>query len=176
MSGNGMITSVWGKPAWFYLHCVVQGYPVNPSEFDKENGNPVGTTKTNYKRFITSVGDTLPCRFCRESYKIFIKESPPALESRDDLAHWLWILHNKVNEKIGKELDSDFDSVYAKYESFRAKCSKSGRQLGCTSPVDHLPPQKCEIVIFRDRCPLSKYALFIFVISVCILLLSRRKK
>ena len=37
ISGDGMLTSVWGPSMWHYLHTMSFNYPVNPTEDDKKN-------------------------------------------------------------------------------------------------------------------------------------------
>ena len=37
MSGDGMLTAVWGPSMWHYLHTMSFNYPVNPTEDDKKN-------------------------------------------------------------------------------------------------------------------------------------------
>ena len=130
---NGMMVSMWGPPGWKYLHSVAHGYPVSPSEYDLLNGNAAGSTESVYKTFFSLVGKTLPCRLCRESYSQFVRENPVRTGSREELTRWLWEIHNKVNDKLGRA-QYDFDSTSNYYESFRAKCSNS-KSKGCTEPL-----------------------------------------
>ena len=58
-------TKAWGGPAWFYITCVAMGYPEK---------NPTKKQQNEYKKFYVSVGKTLPCCLCRESYDKFIKD------------------------------------------------------------------------------------------------------
>ena len=62
-----MQTSSWGKPGWIYLHTTSFNYPNDPDEYDRSMDVPIGTTRQTYKKFFTSVGETLPCRYCRLS-------------------------------------------------------------------------------------------------------------
>ncbi|CAM9155286.1 unnamed protein product [Ectocarpus sp. 12 AP-2014] len=75
-NNNGLCTSTWGSPGWFFLHCVAAGYPVDPDEYDDIRGNARGKTKRAYASFFKNTGHVLPCRFCRESYFGFIAETP----------------------------------------------------------------------------------------------------
>ena len=67
---NGMITKIWGPPAWIFLHCVTMGYPV---EFDPENEDHVQRRESMIE-FFNSITNVFPCKYCRESYEEFIKE------------------------------------------------------------------------------------------------------
>ena len=173
-SGNGFVTSSWGPPAWEFLTFAAYGYPVDPDSFDRDNGLPVGTTKMRYKTFFTSIGDILPCKFCRDSYRIFIKEIPIKLGSRNELTYWLWQIHNRVNEKLGKS-SMKYEEVKKKYEGFRAACSsKQKLGLGCTKPSDKKPPLKC--IIIYTRCP-SFFTYFVASVVIMVILgLAYKKK
>ena len=133
---NGMMTKVWGPPGWFFLHTVSFGCPVSPSDFDKENDLPEGTTKQNYETFFRNVGNILPCRYCRDSYKEFLTELPPDASSRDSLVKWLWEIHNKVSNKLGDEYtDASLGKIKSRYERYRAKCNKKQMAKGCSVPL-----------------------------------------
>ena len=110
----------WGSSGWTFLHTISFNYPDKPSK----------QTMNDYKNFYESMGTVLPCKYCRESYKIFIKELPiePALKSRKLLTKWLYLIHNKVNNKLRKQglitaKNPTYISVCKKYEAMRAKCS-----------------------------------------------------
>ena len=52
MSGDGMLTSVWGPAAWHLLHTISFNYPINPTEENKKQ----------YKEFVESLANVLPCK------------------------------------------------------------------------------------------------------------------
>jgi len=154
---NGMMTKVWGPTGWLFLHCVTFGYPyaINDTNFDH------AYKKEHYKRFFNSIGNVLPCKYCRESYKDFIKETPidDYLNSRKDLCFWLYKIHNKVNYKLGITGDTvpSFEEVQEFYEQFRAKCKKTteeeravNKEKGCVSPADGTP-KKCLINVVKCK-------------------------
>ena len=135
-ANNGMMTRVWGPPGWFFLHCVTFGYPVDPAKFDEERDQVPGTTAKAYNEFFMRVGDILPCKYCRESYKKFIRELPPDVTNRDTLVEWFWAIHNKVNEKLeDKYDDASLEQIKERYERYRAKCSTKQVARGCAVPV-----------------------------------------
>ena len=107
-SKNGMQTRVWGPAGWVFLHCIAQNYPENPTDLQKEM----------YKSFFELVGNVLPCRYCRESYQEFVKETPlnkNVMKNRYTFSKWLYDIHNKVNEKLGIKNCSTFKQVTEKY-------------------------------------------------------------
>ena len=123
---NGMITKIWGPPLWSALHSITFGYPIEPTNEDKNN----------YKIYFEKLGDVLPCKYCRESYKQFIKEGKTKLnddvmESRETLTKWLYHLHNTVNNKLEVDYKVSYDDVVERYEKYRAKCSGNASSKGC---------------------------------------------
>jgi hypothetical protein len=143
LNNNGMMTKVWGPPGWLFLHCVTFGYPYVIDEFDYTHFQK----RNDYKQFFTYLGKILPCRYCRESYNQYIKELPidNFLGSRKDLCLWLYLIHNKVNDKLGvPKCDiPSFKELQEKYESYRAECKKTTEKerlekkaKGCVTPID----------------------------------------
>lgn len=143
---NGMMTKVWGPAGWLFLHCVTFGYPyaINP-ENEQHRPKP-----EEYYNFFYYLGKVMPCRYCRESYQQFFKELDlsKSLNSRHDLAKWLYDIHNKVNHKLGiPECQiPTFDEVIQQYEAYRAKCKptteeerQENQKKGCITPADGTP-------------------------------------
>ena len=87
-----MDTKFWGPDCWNLLHCITQNYPESPSEYSKKN----------YKAFFNSLRKILPCKYCRNSTKIFMTEINinDYLDSKQNLCKWLFLIHNKVNDKL----------------------------------------------------------------------------
>lgn len=147
MSNNGLMVSVWGPVGWKYLHSVAHGFPISPSEYDAKHNLVIGTTEMNYRNFFTSVGTTLPCALCRESYMKFIAQNSVRTSSRDDITRWLWEIHNMVNKKLGKSYKkADYKTLRAVYDSYRASCNKPGSQ-GCTEPAMSHTKKRCRITV-----------------------------
>ena len=87
-----MDTKFWGPDGWLLLHQIAYTYPLTPTQIDKDN----------YKIFFESLKYVLPCIWCRKSYIIFVEELPITdyLHSRAALSEWLYLIHNKVNDKL----------------------------------------------------------------------------
>ena len=177
---NGLCTSTWGSPGWFFLHSVAAGYPINPDEYDKSVSNPTGHTRRAYTNFFMYTGDVLPCRFCRDSYKIFVSETPieDYIHSRESLFEWLFIIHNKVNEKLGVKRETDLQAIVRKYESFRARCPKSESANGCTIPAGNYTKMKCSVVIEPfEKCRTLPIAILTTLLTIAIVvLISKTRK
>ena len=144
-SKNGMQTRVWGPAGWIFLHCIAQNYPQEPTRQQRDD----------YREFFRIVGMVLPCRYCRESYQLFINEPGTVLDdkvmrNRTTFTKWLYDIHNKINKKLGIKSCISFRQVTEKYESFRSKCTKSlpVAPKGCTGPAREGGLRKrCEIKI-----------------------------
>jgi len=110
-----MNVNKWGPGGWTFLHTITFNYPLEPDNDDKNR----------YKFFFSSVSEMLPCKYCRDSFKTYIKFIPidEFLESRIGVTYWLYRIHQLVDEKVFKKNDS-FENVIRKYENFRAKCGK----------------------------------------------------
>ncbi len=152
---NGMMTKVWGPPGWLFLHCISFGYPYYINDKNKDHINK----RKDYKNFFNSLGYVLPCKYCRESYIEFIKETPidKYLNSRKDLTKWLYIIHKKVNDKLGiPECQMPgYNEMTKVYEAYRAKCKKTTSEerennlaKGCVTPADGTP-RKCFLKVIE---------------------------
>jgi len=126
---NGLITNIWGYHEWESFNAKTFGYPIKPTP----------EQKTNYLDYFISLGHVLPCRYCRESYILIINQGDTKLdmsvmESRETLTRWGWRVRNAVNEKIGVDYGETYEELCYKFNSYRAKCTKS--EKGCKMPLD----------------------------------------
>lgn len=140
-------TKAWGPPAWFYITCSLMGYPEN---------KPTKKQKSQYKNFLVSVGDTLPCNLCRDSYKKYMKELPLSdrvMSSRKNIVMWLFKIHNKVNKKLNCKVLTklQMEKKYKWYEKFRA-VSCSPKLGGCLKATENVKkPKRTKIITFIDE-------------------------
>lgn len=136
-----MQTEKFGKPLWFSMFIIAANYPI---KIDPTNKFHMAKRRYN-KIFFINMGNIIACRFCRRSYKKFLKELPinKYLGSRQMLMYWLYNIKNKVNSKLnkqnrklGKPLKEKvpFEDVCKYYETFRAKCSEKTKT--CSKPVN----------------------------------------
>ncbi|CAM9237095.1 unnamed protein product [Ectocarpus sp. 8 AP-2014] len=102
----------------------------------------------------------------------FLSETPVEeyLHSRQALFEWLFVLHNKVNDKIGDKQETDLESVVDKYERFRAKCHHQ-KSTGCTEPAKHNPKMRCRLVVEPVDGRTTRRLLFIVVAAVVFLMI-----
>ena len=88
----GLNTSAWGPGTWLFLHSVTLSYPENPTDEDKER----------IKSFFLMLGNTLPCRYCRENYTRHLRKLPIQCNSRTELVLWLIDVHSEVKMVVKK--------------------------------------------------------------------------
>lgn len=140
LSGNGMLTSVWGPAMWHYLHTMSFNYPVSPTEIDKKH----------YQNFILSLQHVLPCKYCRINLTTNLKTNPLTAEhmrSRETFSKYIYQLHETINTMLGKKSGLTYEKVKERYEHFRARCTPEqtverilpapidGHKKGCTEPL-----------------------------------------
>lgn len=106
-----MNQNVWGKCAWVLIHSIAVNYPENPSPSEKESTI----------NFFMSLGDVLPCQYCRQHYKENLKYLPIKADSKMELVWWTIDLHNKVNSITGKKIlgrEEALQKIIAMYKNY----------------------------------------------------------
>ena len=115
-SNDGMLTSVWGPALWHYLHSMSFNYPNNPTKFQK----------TKYKKFITDLQYTLPCKYCRMNLTKNFKALPlldKHMKDRLTFSKYVYNLHEHINHMLCKKSGLTFEDIQNRYENFRARCT-----------------------------------------------------
>ncbi|GMT23337.1 hypothetical protein PFISCL1PPCAC_14634, partial [Pristionchus fissidentatus] len=85
-----------GRASWSFLHAATAFFPEKPTKEQKETA----------KQFVYNFSNLYPCEHCAIGMREDLKEIPPKVESREEFAGWMCLLHNRVNEKLGK---NEFD-------------------------------------------------------------------
>lgn len=88
-----MDPNVWGPLLWGVMNDVVKQY---------DYGSQPPSARA-VETFFKSVAFLLPCKYCRRSYALYLSALPlrDPLRTRT-LTCWIWRLHEKVNDKLGK--------------------------------------------------------------------------
>ena len=153
LSGDGMMTKIWGPAMWHYLHTMSFNYPVNPTNDDKKN----------YRDFILNLKNVLPCKYCRINLSNNFKKKPIQMcnmKSRDTFSRYIYELHETVNKMLNKKSNLTYCEVRERYEHFRSRCTNEKpkvftfkktttlkkREKGCTEPL-YGKKSKCVINI-----------------------------
>lgn len=138
-----MQSDKWGSHAWEFLHTVTFDYPEEPTPIDKQH----------FYDLFSNLRYTLPCVHCRKSFSIFFEHIniDDYLDSRYGIVFWLYVIHNLVNIKLGKQT-AVFSEVVKKYQDLRARCGKVDKEdlEVCRAGLPPIPDK--EIMIFCDMC------------------------
>ena len=148
-SNDGMLTSVWGPALWHVLHTMSFNYPVNPTT-DQRN---------QYRDFVLSLKNVLPCGACRKNLAKNLESLPLtryALTNRKTFSRWVYKLHEQVNRMLGKKSGLTYEMVRERYENFRARClalaSEKEIEDGCVDPLYGVK-SRCVINIVPKNVP-----------------------
>lgn len=96
---KGIKTSFWGPAAWVFLFSSIAGaYPVRVDFTDRAHIKVI----KSFQSIIKSLENTLPCSYCRNSYRTFLKELPLSKyeHSRREMMRWMYLLRDRVNQKL----------------------------------------------------------------------------
>lgn len=121
-SGDGMVTKIWGPVAWTLLHTISFNYPVNPTLEQKHQ----------YRDFILSLQNVLPCGTCRKNLKTNFRQLPLNMchmENRDTFSRYIYNLHELVNRMLKKKSGLTYCDVRERYEHFRSRCTHDKPKL-----------------------------------------------
>lgn len=142
-SGDGFLTTVWGPAQWHMLHTISFNYPVKPTLEQKKQ----------YRNYVLSLQNVLPCGACRKNLRTNLKHLPlkmSDMESRDSFSRYIYNLHELVNKMLKKKSNLSYCDVRERYEHFRARCvdekpkvfkyseiktRKNKNEKGCTEPL-----------------------------------------
>jgi hypothetical protein len=114
-SNDGFLTTIWGPSQWHMLHTISFNYPVNPTKEEKNN----------YKNYILSLQNVLPCGACRKNLINNLKNYPLTMDhmkNRNTFSRYIYNLHEIVNEMLDKKSNLSYCDVRERYEHFRARC------------------------------------------------------
>jgi hypothetical protein len=139
LSGDGMLTTVWGPSMWMFLHTMSFNYPVEPTEEEKKN----------YRDFVLSLKNVLPCKYCRMNLVKNFEQLPLTMadmKNRESFSRYIYELHELVNRMLDKKSNLTYEDVRERYEHFRARCTKDlkekkkknitrKKEKGCTEPL-----------------------------------------
>ena len=153
-SGDGFLTTVWGPAQWHIMHTISFNYPVHPSPEDKKN----------YRNYILSLQNVLPCKYCRINLKTNLKHMPLTMKhmkNRESFSRYIYKLHELVNKMLNKNSGLTYEDVRERYEHFRSRCTldketqvlvkykkktRKNKEKGCTEPL-YGKKSKCIIKI-----------------------------
>jgi hypothetical protein len=80
-------------------------------KFPKE---PSISEQQTYLDFINNFSKLYPCGDCASHFQMLLRKHPPLVKSRDDVVGWTCMVHNIVNERLGK-MQYDCSKVMENY-------------------------------------------------------------
>jgi len=142
ISGDGMLTSVWGPAQWHFLHTMSFNYPVKPTPEDKRH----------YMDYMKNLQYVLPCKYCRMNLTNNFKKKPLQMcdmASRETFSRYIYELHETINKMLNKKSNLSYCDVRERYEHFRSRCTdekpkvfnfkkisaRNKTEKGCTEPL-----------------------------------------
>jgi hypothetical protein len=155
ISGDGMMTSIWGPPMWHFLHIVSFNYPIKPTKIQKEH----------YYNFFNNLQNILPCKYCRDNLTKNYTVLPlnmDVFKNRDTLSKYVYKLHELINKMLGKQSNLSYEDVRDRYEHFRSRCLEPPSKMknnnihigkiekGCTEPLYGVKSQCVLSIVPRD--------------------------
>ena len=115
---TGLSTKHWGPSGWYFLFsCIMGAYPIR---LDKNNSEHL-ETRRHFKNMMGSLRYTMPCIFCRNSFRSFYKEMPidNFLCGRIELMLWLYLIRDRVNQKLILQETEAFDKERVRLNKLR---------------------------------------------------------
>jgi hypothetical protein len=99
---------IWGPIFWSTMHIVSLGYSDEPTYPEKRAA----------KEFFNGLQYLLPCSVCRNHFREVIQGLPVEtwLDDRKSLVEWVWMVHNQVNQRLGKSTIT-LDEFYKRYKT-----------------------------------------------------------
>lgn len=93
-----MDTCIWGPPLWSLRSALIRVLYLPYDSHAHRDHEFILHYKKNLLLFLYSLRYVLPCVYCRDSYRLYLRAMPP--ENEQDLVEWEWKVHNEVNMKL----------------------------------------------------------------------------
>lgn len=159
LSNDGMQTAIFGPIFWTAIHIVSFNYPVKPTTKDARR----------YERWMRSIGDVLPCKYCRDNFSENYRDAKngeDVYRDRESFSRFCHRLHSRVNSMLKKKGDEpSYEELRDVYEGFRSRCLTSKEEekmtehvgeLGCVTEKHAGTKGKCVVnIVPRNYCPES---------------------
>lgn len=113
MNTENLNPIIWGKYYWFVLHTIALTYPNNPNN----------TIKKRYYEFINTIPLLLPNENMANDFSDLLDKYPVSsyLDNRQDFVQWTFLIHNIINQKLGKPSLSLHDCINNYYDHYIIK-------------------------------------------------------
>ncbi|KAK6536106.1 hypothetical protein TWF281_000352 [Arthrobotrys megalospora] len=116
--GNETIKQELGRASWKLLHTMLARFPEKPTMDEREA----------LKSYLYLFGRLYPCGECATHFRLLLQKYPPQTSSRDAASQWGCVVHNAVNERLGKEI-FDCGTIADKYHCGCAEEDEKKKKL-----------------------------------------------
>ncbi|KAH3666614.1 hypothetical protein WICMUC_005598 [Wickerhamomyces mucosus] len=91
---NETLKAELGRSSWRLFHTILARYPETPTEYEK----------STLKQYIYLFAQVYPCGDCARHFQKLLDKYPPQTINRQVASLWGCDIHNKVNDRLGKEI------------------------------------------------------------------------
>lgn len=102
---NETLKAQLGNAAWRLFHTILARYPEKPSLREQ----------ATLSQYLYSFAQVYPCGDCARHFQQLLTKYPPQVKSRKTAALWGCHMHNKVNERLGKD-EYDCTTILTDYD------------------------------------------------------------
>lgn len=102
---NETLKAQLGNAAWRLFHTILARYPEKPSLREQ----------ATLGQYIHSFAQVYPCGDCARHFQQLLQKYPPQVKSRKTAALWGCHIHNKVNDRLGKD-EYDCTTILTDYD------------------------------------------------------------
>ncbi|CAG9483964.1 FAD-linked sulfhydryl oxidase ERV1, putative [Plasmodium vivax] len=98
-----------GRASWLVLHTMAANYPSKPTEEEKKK----------HFHFFDAFANLYPCYICKLDLLGHLKSEGINCEGRREMSTFIFNLHNRVNEDLGKDLFpcGDIQEIIERYRA-----------------------------------------------------------
>lgn len=113
---------IWGTHYWFFLHTIAFYYPDPPNDI----------TKRKYYDLIHNFPLFIPDAKIGDKFASLLDKYPlsPYLCSRESFLRWVFFIHNKINNHLGKRELTYFDAVNAYKDQYMPRPVHINKSIG----------------------------------------------
>ena len=101
--------SIWGPELWTVLHSSAER--IGSKSLSRLPGEELRIWST----LLSSLRYSLPCPQCKKHYTDYFSSHPMPQWNKDTMRRWLFELHQRVNEKNGKDNTFTIEQVEERY-------------------------------------------------------------
>jgi mitochondrial FAD-linked sulfhydryl oxidase len=109
-----------GNHTWALLHTLSAYYPEEPSLQQQSYASVL----------VLALSKLYPCHICAADFEQFVAEHPPDTISRENFSLWICDLHNSVNKKLNKPLQScSIETLDTRWRTGKPECFLVGEKV-----------------------------------------------